>query len=444
MKVQAAQLPSYCLQEWGSIDLKGQSLMAEDHPLAVRLASESESRLSVDELRGGLRITARSWVGVVRFHGFEIQVVPKLAGNNLGLVELIDYARGLDALDHHPAVRTLQGSGSCLLDLIALLLVEACERILRTGLLSDYCEVEDDLPVLRGRLLVDRQVRKRFGRIDRLECNYDEYLTDIVENRILLVALSVCAGRVRHSSVAMRVRRLLAIFSEVCSVTGFDQRQARTAMVYNRMNEHYRESHDLAWLILEGLGIEDIFAAGSQRCFAFLLDMNRLFEEFVARWLRDVLVGSEFRVIPQRRDRTILWDAELARPYTSVIPDLLIERGSMPGKFLPVDAKYKLYDQRSIATSDIYQTFLYAYAYGEEHSILPTAIVIYPASTPDSAQVRLNVRRSGGSTSAQLCAMPIHIPTALAEARDGHEGPAKNKLVSLVTKVFAGLDTVAH
>jgi len=38
--------------------------------------------------------------------------------------------------------------------------------------------------------------------------------------------------------------------------------------VYNRLNEHYREAHALAWLILDGLGIEDLYTGGAHRTFA--------------------------------------------------------------------------------------------------------------------------------------------------------------------------------
>lgn len=420
------------LPEWRSAVVEGQFLAEEDRQLAGRLASGGDGRLLIDELRTGLRIAARSWVGLIRFSTLEIQVVPKLVGDNLGLVELIDYATGLDSLDRYPTVRTLEGGGTSLFDLIALLFVEGCERVIRGGLLSDYCETEDALPVVRGRIMIRRQILKRFGRIDHLECRYDEYLTDIPENRILLAGLQACSGRVRHPAVAMRVRRLLAILSEACVLEDTDLRQVRATLIYNRMSEHYREAHELAWLILDGLGIEDIYATGSHRCFAFLLDMNKLFENFIARWMRDLFAGSDFRVLPQRRDRTILWNADLGRPYKSVIPDLLVERRKARGRFLPVDAKYKLYDDRAISPGDIYQTFLYAYAYGEHHSVMPTALVLYPASVSGNPQVRLNIRRSGGSTSAQLRALPIHIPTALAEARSGHSGPTTNVLRSAV------------
>lgn len=430
---------SKTISEWRSGLIEGATLTAEDRHLANCLTKEPEGRMVIDELHSGVRITARSWVGVVRFSTFEVQIVPRLAGENLGLVELIDYATGLHSLVRYSAVRTITGAGTSLFDLVALLFVEACDRVLRAGLLSDYCEVEDSLPVLRGCLLVRQQVLKRFGRIDRLECRYDEYLTDIPENQVLFAALTACASRVRHPIVAIRVRRFLNIVSSICTLGDCDLRQIHTTLTYNRLNEHYREAHELAWMILGGLGIEDIYVSGAHRCFAFLLDMNRLFERFVTRWFGELFVKSQFRVLPQRRDRSILWDAELGHAYKAVIPDLLVEHRDQPGRYLPVDAKYKLYDEKRISSSDIYQTFMYAYAYGESHSVLPTALVLYPASSGGGGQVRLHVRRSGGSTSAELRALPVHIPTALADAQLGSIGTTGEAVIATVNGVFDNL-----
>lgn len=131
------------------------------------------------------------------------------------------------------------------------------------------------------------------------------------------------------------------------------------------------------------------------------------------------------------------WDYVVTVAETLVeIPDLLIERTREHGIYLPVDAKYKLYDQQSIATGDIYQTFLYAYAYGEKHSTIANAFFLYPASSPDGGQLRLHIRRSGGTTSAQLRSIPIPIPTALAEAQRGLAGPVATGLVRLVEQAL--------
>jgi len=207
MKSLAQQTVSITLGEWKSGHLERVTLTEDDHSLGRCVGDE----VAIDELRSGVRVGTRSWVGLVRFDAFQVQIIPKLAGENLGLVELIDYATGLDALERYPSIRTFSGAGANLFDLLALLFAEACERVLRGGLLYDYCEVEDDLPVVRGRLLIRQQILRRFGRLDHLECRYDEYLTDIPENQLLLAGLTTCAGRVEHPAVAMRIREPVAL-----------------------------------------------------------------------------------------------------------------------------------------------------------------------------------------------------------------------------------------
>src|SRR5690606_30813238 len=93
--------------------------------------------------------------------------------------------------------RSLEAEDRSLLDLFILLLCEACDELLRGGLLAGYVEREEDLPVVRGRLLLDRQVRERFGQLDRLICRHDELETDVTENQILAAALRVAAWQAR-------------------------------------------------------------------------------------------------------------------------------------------------------------------------------------------------------------------------------------------------------
>ena len=417
-----SQLRLITLSEWERRLVPSLTLTEEDRRLVDAISQSDDCRLSIDELVTGLLICARSWVGVVRFSSFKIQIVPKLAGGHLGLVELIDFTSGLNCLVRHPAVRSFESAGSSLLDLIALLFVESCEALVRGGLLADYREVEDELPVLRGRLRVREQVLERFGRIDRLACRYDEQITNIQENQLLLAALTVCSRFVRHPALSLRVRRMLNLLAEACSLDEVDLRAMRSELVYNRLNEPYREPHSLAWLLLDAMGIDDLFNMGSRRCFAFLLDMNRLFEDFVGRWLTRLLHGNSYRVLIQRRDRTILWNADLGKPYTQVIPDIVVQAGDGQSRFLPIDAKYKLYDDKKLASSDIYQTFLYAFAYGSKvGSVLPTSLLLYPASEKAGSTLRLHVR-SSGVAGGELVALGIHIPTALAEARSGQPG----------------------
>lgn len=425
-------LPTVELAEWQSQVIPGQVLTAADHRLKESLEAGEEGRLVVEELRAGVRVTARSWVGVVRFERFTVRVAPKLAGDSIGLVRMIEFATGLDALRRSAGVRSLSTDGAGLLDLMALLLAEATERILQGGLLADYLECEEEIAVIRGRLLGDRQLLQRFGRIDRLVCRYDEHEQNIVENQLLAAALAQCATRVTHEGVRARVRRLLAILQEICRIDGFDIEGVRGRLAYHRLNEHYREAHQLAWLLLDGLGTRDLLSGGKTRCFAFLIDMNRLFEMFVLRMVEKLVSAPHTRVRYQRGDRSIILNAVTNKPYARVIPDLLIEStGGAAVARLTLDAKYKLYDERKLSSGDVYQAFLYSYAYGGGH-LIPTALLVYPSSTKSSQAVRLRVSSPHSTAAAEILALGISIPAALAEVAADARGPATKALIEAI------------
>ena len=167
------------LPEWRTREFPGLSLTPSDRALAERLrGGAGHGRLYVDELRTGLRIRATSWVGVVQFEEIEVRVVPKLAGDHVGLAQLLEYSLGLAGLRESLGEPPIDLSGESLFDLVAWLFLRAAAHVVRLGLCSDYVVHEDTLPALRGRLLADRQVLERYGQVDRLVCRFDERETD--------------------------------------------------------------------------------------------------------------------------------------------------------------------------------------------------------------------------------------------------------------------------
>jgi 5-methylcytosine-specific restriction enzyme subunit McrC len=431
-------LPICTLSEWQTASLPGLALTARDRQLVAELQGGQGGRLEIDELRQGIRIRTRSWVGVVRLQDFEIRVTPKLAGGNAGLVQMLSLTSGLAALRRNRSRRYLHVEPSVhLFDLIALLFAEACERIVRGGLLHDYVESESILPVLRGRLLVGEQVRRHYGRVDRLACRYDDHLTDIVDNQIVAAALALCRSRVSHPAVRLHVHRLHTLFTAACSAENvIDLKSVRAEMRYHRLNEHYRQAHELAWLLFDGMGVDDLLQSGSTRSFAFLLDMNRLYERFIARFVAFALQNSDYRIRTQRQDRSIIWDMMRNKPYTSVVPDILIETSN--GRRLAVDAKYKLYDERRLSTADIYQSFLYAYAYNDTGDRGPAALLIYPASAQRSQPVYLQIRGQNQTTKARLHALALSIPEMIGELGETTPGRLGKAFLETVTKLMSG------
>ena len=410
------EVPVIELGEWASIEVPDRTLTHLDRDLAATL-SAADGRLVVEEMRDSLRIHASSWVGEVRFEHFLVRVVPKLVGGNLGVLRMLDYASGLDALARFEAVRELAiAKHGSLIDLLGLLLAESCDRIIRDGLLQDYVIREDALASLRGRLLYDRQIRQRFGRLDRLECRFDEFESDITENQLLAKALGVARRICSDEAVRGKLNRAHGVFEGACDAASFDPHAADIELVYQRRNEHYRSAHALGWIFLRQLAVHDLYASGATRSFVFLLDMNRLFEDFVTRLLIDAFEGTDVQVRAQPRDRSLLRDEVTGRPYAAVIPDVLLERRDAAGRRrVPIDAKYKLYDERKLEPGDVYQTFFYAYAYArpnEVDSVSARAFIVYPASRASVGR-RLRVQDAMGVATASIHAIPLDVPAAL-------------------------------
>jgi 5-methylcytosine-specific restriction endonuclease McrBC regulatory subunit McrC len=148
---------------------------------------------------------------------------------------------------------------------------------------------------------------------------------------------------------------------------------------------------------------------------AFLLDMNVLFERFIARALEDSASGTSFRVDRQSSTGSIIVDALTGRTYTRVRPDLLVRHGEHDDTY-PVDTKYKLYDERHVAPEDIYQAFLYAFAFQTGHGPRQASLV-YPSDRSEVNQ-HLAVRGSG-ITQGMIRGVRVNLSELVARAAVG-------------------------
>lgn len=122
-------------------------------------------------------------VGVVRIGDTEFRIAPKVPLDRLFflLSRTLDWEAwreedvSLDSIDDlYPA--------------IVELFARSAERVVRAGILRSYREHRAAENVIRGRWLVSEQIRKRHGLPLPAELCYDEFTTDIDENRMLRAA----------------------------------------------------------------------------------------------------------------------------------------------------------------------------------------------------------------------------------------------------------------
>lgn len=227
------------------------------------------------------------------------------------------------------------------------------DRALRQGLLQGYRVTEETSMVVRGRIREAEQIRRRFGATLPVEVTYDEFTTDIAENRILRAAVE---RLLRLPGVPREVRRrLLHQRARLADATVLVRGHPLPEWRPSRLNARYHHALHLARAVLEGASPEH--GPGGLRMEGFLFDMNRLFEDFVTVALRDALRDSGHTA--RFQDSHHLDEAAAIR----MRPDFVLY-GPDGTPCAVADAKYKAEKRGGYPDADLYQMLAYCTALG--------------------------------------------------------------------------------
>ena len=341
---------------------------------AARLSGADPRALTVQPTNepGRFSLTAQNMVGTLVFDDLRILIRPKIRLENLFLLlevglppkawrqETIDYDTSYD-----------------LLPSIVAFYARTLESTLARGLLRSYRPEEDRLVALRGRIDLVSQFQQAGLRLP-VACRYDEYTPDILENRYVKAAakLALRAPGI-HAEDRRRLIRQVAALEEVSD--GPVRADDLDRLLFTRLNAHYEPALNLARLLLENLTLVD--QSGNRTARSCLVDMNRLFENFVTQRLRRALRGRL-----EVRDQV---PAHLGVGRQVPIQPDLVFRNRDTDVYVG-DIKYKLTADARARTNDYYQLLAYTTALH-----LPEGVLIYCLPDGGRPERRVTVRHAG-------------------------------------------------
>jgi 5-methylcytosine-specific restriction enzyme subunit McrC len=255
--------------------------------------------------------------------------------------------------------------------------VSAADRALLHGVLHDYRETYDTLPVVRGRIRHADQLRRRPGVPVPLEVLYDDHTPDIPENRLLLAATRRLL-RVPGLDAAPRAA-LQRLTARLDGVRVLPAGAPAPTWTLGRRNVRYAHALALADLVLRGASYE--LGDGHEREIAvdgMLVTMWRLFEAYLARAVGEALrhrVGGR----PEPQDRNFFLDAKgrhVLKP--DLVHYLPSPRDGVLRQAVVLDAKFKTRPQRD----DLYQMTAYCVRLD-----LAEGHLVYASGTPGLVEV---------------------------------------------------------
>ncbi len=358
--------PTLVLNEHQTKEFLGENLqiLDDDKDLAQFLI---DKKIELIETKKGLRISAGPYIGSAEFSNFILIVNPKFTKlKNIG--KLIDYAYDIndeDILDYEIKFNEKENQP---LELIIQLFTNQCKKIIQKGLTKSYQIHQETTPFLKGKLLVQQQIKNQSKFNLQFDCEFDEFTENILENQILLYTVSRCyhltSSYHRKSTIQKIIHQLDAeVELRPIGIDDFKKIQ------YTRLNSHYKKPHELAKLILRDLGLFDFKKQSASFVVPYFIPMYQVFEDFLTQLFND----EYYHLAIDDQVSTLGW--KINQTTREIRPDIITYNTKSPkqGEEVSIiDAKYMVGSKFGENKED-YQIAFYLNNYKKKvgYAILP-------------------------------------------------------------------------
>lgn len=297
-------------------------------------------------------LRSHQYVGIIRLSETEIIIEPKTTTNNLSYIlstvyKLIDWQNKISSCS---SIKELS-----LLVLLAFL--DSLKVLINQGLNQNYQEIKDSSQTIRGRIDFANQFKENPVHLIQHSCEYTEISIDSLENQVLKLALT------EISAICKQEKELINLFSQIYPYFNLVKSISFTKinfeqLIFNRLNAHYKLPLALAKMILEfsSPNLKD----GLKQFPTFLIDMNKLFERYIAEELKG-FCQHDLQLDYQTSNYLDI------NQQLKIIPDLILRRADQV--LAIIDTKYQIHE----VNNNYYQILAYCLAYQSCQGIL-----IYP------------------------------------------------------------------
>lgn len=336
-------------------------------------------------------VKAQNQVGVVQFaNGLQIEILPKIAvrpeENERAvlrqlLLKLLSHIRDYPFLLAGEAHLSSQKDYP-ILEVFIMSYIRELEAICTNGLKSEYERVDENLNVLKGKLLVKENIKANQLKLTKFYCQYQRYTPNSPVNRIIKATLEKLLSASRSFQNRDKLYRLLNVFNQVESCKNV-QTDLQKTMNLNRTYREYQKIMMWSRMFLNNSSVTS--TQGNVVNTSIVFPMEKVFEDYIAFLFKKF--SKDYIIRPQ--DRSVFLVTHRNRGKFRLRPDIVVANDDVP--VLIVDTKWKLlnaYQERDnygISQSDMYQLYAYGKKYelvhnkGRDQKVKPPHLVLlYP------------------------------------------------------------------
>lgn len=326
--------------------------------------------------RDGEILKAQNYVGLIETKNRTvIEILPKIHQ-----IEEEDrtkeiFLRMLKSLKHTPFKHLdkshLKTKKMPLLEIFISMFLKELSIVIKRGLKKDYISKEENSFFLKGKLLFNEHIKKNISHKERFFVNYDEFLQNRPENRIIKATLEYLRQKSRINLNKKKILNYMYSFIEVDECLNLEEDFSKCKS--NRLMKDYYLVLKWCRVFLKNESFTNF--KGKNIAYALMFPMERLFEDYIGNLVKKYF-SMKFNVSLQDRGEHLL----IEEKKFALRPDIVL-RSLSTEEIVIMDTKWKLLDESDskrnygISQANMYQMYAYAKKYKAKKIIL-----IYPAN----------------------------------------------------------------
>ena len=294
-------------------------------------------------------LKTQQYCGILNYDNQDFYLLPKITDKddetNLDIfIYMLMYA--YDIKLENEDIASCKNEKHNILEIFIQLFAHNLFKEFGRGVYKEYVTEQDNLTTLRGKYLINENLKYNFIK-NKIYCEYDEFSMNNTLNQFFLFAVKSLLPFTKNKKL---LKQCELVLDEV-ELRLFDINSLHVS--FNRLNNRFKKSFEFAILLLSKS--IPLFSK-DKKSFAFLFDMNALFERFVGRMLQELHPSAKLQ---NQKD---FGDLRLK-------PDIITDE-------CIIDTKYKkLNSKEEIKQSDKYQMYAYGKNYNDGKS---STMLLYP------------------------------------------------------------------
>ena len=308
----------------------------------------------------GKYLQAKSYVGTIQTKsGFILEILPKTVKDNDVEKSKQIFMKLLHLLYKLPNYKNIDSANFELIknleifEIFIFMFLEEVGIIIKKGIKSDYVGQEDNLFYLKGKLLINEQIKRNSVHKERFYVQYDDYNQNRAENRLIKSTLKLLSNISKEFNNQRKIRQYMQHLNWIDLSLNIDKDFSMVKT--GRGMEHYKNALIWSKVFLKKESFSSF--SGDTIAFAILYPMEKLFECFVEWWLE--------KKYPHLQIEAQNGGVDFVKKLFTVRPDFLIKKDKQV--ICVADAKWKLIESdKEFSQSDFYQLFAYKHIFLKE------------------------------------------------------------------------------